>query len=84
MAEGEKPMRIVIQNLPKDVSEEEIREALKPFAQVGAIKLIKEGSAPATLIEVESRELADVLVRRINGHFYKGQRLAAWVPLWTE
>ncbi len=42
-------MRIVIENLPKDVSEEEIREALKPFAQVGAIKLIKEGSAPTTL-----------------------------------
>ena len=77
-------MRIVIQNLPKDISEEGIREALNQFGQVGAIKLIKEGSAPATLIEVESRELADVLVRRINGHFYKGRRLAAWVPLWNE
>jgi hypothetical protein len=77
-------MRIVIQNLPKDVSEEEIREALSRWAQVGTIKLIKEGSAPATLIEVESRELADSLVRHINGHFYKGQRLAAWVPLWNE
>ena len=75
-------MRIVIQNLPQDVSEEEVREALSRWAQVGTIKLIKEGSAPATLIEVESRELADTLVRRINGHFYKGQRLAAWVPLW--
>ena len=77
-------MRIVIENLPKDVSEEEIREALKPFAQVGAIKLIKEGSDPTTLIEVESRELADALVRRINGHFYKGRRLAVWVPLWND
>ena len=77
-------MRIVIENLPKDVSEEEIREALNPLARVGTIKLIKEGSAPATLIEVETREQADALVRRINGHFYKGRMLAAWVPLWNE
>ncbi len=77
-------MRIVIENLPKDVSEEEIREALSQWAQVGTIKLIKEGSAPGTLIEVESRELADALVRHINGYFYKGRELAAWVPLWNE
>ena len=76
-------MKIVIENLPKDVSDEETREALSRWAQVGTIKLIKEGSAPTTLIEVESRELADALVRHINGHFYKGQRLAAWVPLWN-
>jgi hypothetical protein len=77
-------MRIVIENLPKDVSEAEIREALGRWAQVGEIKLIKEGSAPSTLIEVETREQADALVRRINGHFYKGRRLAAWMPLWNE
>ena len=77
-------MRVVIENLPKDVSEEEIREALRPFAEVGTMKLIKEGSAPATLIEVESREQAHALVRRISGHYYKGRRLAAWVPLWNE
>jgi len=77
-------MRIVIQNLPKEVSEEEVREALKPFAEVGAIKLITEGSSPTTLVEVESGELADRLVSHINGHFYKGQRVAAWMPLWNE
>ena len=77
-------MRIVIENLPKNVSEEEIREALKPFAEIGTIKLIKEGSAPATLVEVETRERADALVRRINGHFYKGKRIAAWVPMWND
>ena len=77
-------MRIVIENLPKDVSEEEVREALRPFAEVGTIKLIKEGSAPTTLVEVESRELADALVRRINGHLYKGRKIAAWVPMWND
>ena len=77
-------MRIVIENLPQAVSEEEIREALSRWAQVGKIKLITEGSAPATLVEVDTRELADSLVNHINGHFYKGKRIAAWVPLWND
>lgn len=79
-------MRIVIDNLPQEVSEEEIREALSGFAQVGNITLITEGSAPAALIEVDMklREQAYELVRRISGHYYKGRRLGAWVPLWSE
>ena len=79
-------MRIVIENLPQDVTEEKIREAFAShqFGQVGEIKLIKEGSAPAALIEVDTRQQADALVRRINGHFYKGRNLAAWVPLWNS
>lgn len=79
-------MRIVIENLPKDVSEEEIREALSPFAQVGEIELIKEGSAPVAVIHVEmqQRERAYALARRITGHYYKGRKLGAWVPLWSE
>ena len=75
-------MQIVIQNLPNDVTETEIREALSRWAQVGEIKLIRESSAPTTVVEVDSRGLADSLVRHINGHFYKGRELRAWVPLW--
>jgi hypothetical protein len=75
-------MQIVIQNLPNDVTETEIREALSRWAQVGEIKLIREGSAPTTVVEVGSRGLADSLVKHINGHVYKGRELAAWVPLW--
>lgn len=80
-------MRIVIENLPQDMSEEEIREALRPFAQPGKIELIKEASGLDTvieLVEVKTREQANALAGRINGHFYKGRRLAAWVPLWGE
>jgi len=76
-------MHIVIENLPKDASEEKIREALSRWGHVGEIKLITEGSSPATIVEVDTRERADSLVRHINGHFYKGRELAAWVPLWT-
>jgi hypothetical protein len=64
------------------VAEEQIRAALSRWAQVGEIKLIRQGSAPTTVVEVDTRELADSLVRHINGHFYKGREIAAWVPLW--
>ena len=76
-------MRIVIENLPHDVSEDEIRQALSPFAPAGTITLIKEGSMPSAVIAVDMTHTAAVtLARRIDGHFYKGQRLRAWVPRW--
>lgn len=79
-------MLIVIDNLPKEVSAEEICEALSAFAQVGKITLIKEGSTPVAVIEVnmQYREQAYALVRRISGHYYKERKLGAWVPLWSE
>lgn len=79
-------MRIVIDNLPKEVSEEEICKALNPFAHVGKVTLIMDGSSPAAIIEVDMkwREQAYALAERISGHYYKGRRLGAWVPLWTE
>jgi hypothetical protein len=78
-------MRIVIENLPHDVSEEEVREALSPFAPVGRIALVKEGNLPTAIIETEMTRMEAVsLAMRITGHFHKGQRLRAWVPLWQE
>ena len=78
-------MRIVIENLPHDVSEEEVREALSPFAPVGRIALVKEGNLPTAVIETDITHVEAIsLAMRIDGHFYKGQRLRAWVPLWQE
>jgi RNA recognition motif-containing protein len=75
-------MRIVIGNLSDDVSEEGIREALKPFAPVEKIKLVKEGGAPSALIEMEmTRPQAEALAKRIHGRVYQGRELRAWVPL---
>jgi len=75
-------MRIVVGNLPDEVSEEEIREALKAFAPVGNIKLVKESGTPSAVIEMEmSRPAADALAKRIQGRIYKGRNLHAWVPL---
>jgi len=75
-------MRIVIGNLPDDVDDEGIREALSPFAPVDSIKLIKEGSAPSAIIEMEmTREQAEALAKRIQGRVYQGRELRAWVPM---
>jgi hypothetical protein len=77
-------MRIIIENLHRDVSEDEIREALRPFTPVDNIKLIREGSMPAALIEIQMTHAeAAELAMRLDGHLYKGRRLHAWVPLWN-
>jgi len=75
-------MRIVIGNLPDDVTEEGIKEALSPFAPVEGIKLVKESGAPTAIIETDMpRPSAEALAKRIAGRIYKGKPLNAWVPL---
>jgi RNA recognition motif-containing protein len=74
-------MRIVIGNLPDDVSEEGIRTALSPFAPVEKIKLVKDSGTPSALIEMEmTRPQAEALAKRIQGRLYQGRELRAWVP----
>jgi RNA recognition motif len=75
-------MRIVVANLPDDVSEEGIRAALSPFAPVDKIKLVKESGTPSAVIDMEMTRLkADALAKRINGRMYQGRELRAWVPV---
>ncbi|MFL6582162.1 MAG: RNA recognition motif domain-containing protein [Burkholderiales bacterium] len=75
------PMRIVIANLPDDVTEEGIREALSPFAPVDKIKLANESGTPSAVIETEiTRGQAEAWAKRITGRMYQGKPLRAWVP----
>ena len=75
-------MRIMVGNLPDDVTEDTIREALSDVAPVNAIKLVPEGGAPSAMIEMEmSRADAEALARRIHGRIHEGRELRAWVPL---
>ena len=75
-------MRIVIGNLPENVSEEGIREALQPFAPVENITLTKESGTPSAVIEMEmTRGQAEALAKRIQGRIYQGRDLRAWVPV---
>lgn len=75
-------MRIMVGNLPDDVTESAIREALSDVAPINSVKLVPEGGAPSAMIEMEmTRAEAEALARRIQGRIYKGRELRAWVPL---
>lgn len=75
-------MRIMVGNLPDNIAEETIREALSDVAPINAVKLVTEGGTPTAMIEMElSRADAEALARRIQGRMYQGRELRAWVPL---
>jgi len=75
-------MRIMVGNLPDDIAQETIREALSDVAPINAVKLVTEGGTPTAMIEMElSRADAEALARRIQGRIYQGRELRAWVPL---
>lgn len=75
-------MRIVIGNLPDDVTEEGIQDALNPFAPVDSIKLVHDSGAPTAVIEMDmTKAEADTLANRIQGRIYEGRELRAWVPI---
>lgn len=75
-------MRIVIGNLPDDVSEEGIQEALSAFAPIESIKLVHDSGAPTAVIDMDmTKAEADALAKRIQGRIYEGRDLRAWVPI---
>ena len=75
-------MRIVVANLPDDITEQAVREALSAFAPVDKIKLVTDSGAPSAVIEIDmTRAAADALAKRIQGRLYNGRPLRAWVPL---
>lgn len=75
-------MRIVVGNLPDDVTEDGIREALRPFAPVDKIMLLKDSGTPSAVIEMEmTHDQAEALAKRIHGRIFQGRDLRAWVPL---
>jgi len=75
-------MRIVIGNLPDDVTEDGIQDALSAFAPVESIKLVHESGAPTAVIDMDMTKAdADALAKRIQGRIYEGRELRAWVPI---
>ena len=75
-------MRIVIGNLPDDVTEDGIQEALSAFAPVESIKLVHDSGAPTAVIDMDmTKAEADALAKRIQGRIYEGRDLRAWVPI---
>lgn len=77
-------MRILIGNLPADVTQDALTESLRKVAPVGKVTVVRDGDAqnPVAVIEIAlSREDADALARRIDGLIHRDKPLTAWVPL---
>ena len=75
-------MRIVIGNIPDDVTEDGIQDALSAFAPVESIKLVHESGAPTAVLDMDMTKAdADALAKRIQGRIYEGRELRAWVPI---
>ncbi len=75
-------MRIVISNLPDDVTQDGIAEALSGIAPVNSVKLVTEGKQPLAMIDMDmTREQAEALVDRIRHRIYRGRKLMASVPV---
>ena len=74
-------IHIIIGNLPDDVTEEGIRDALSSFASTDKIRLANDSGTPTAMIDVDMpRAQAETLAARINGRSYQGRLLRAWVP----
>jgi hypothetical protein len=78
-------MRIVIENLPHDATEDSLREALGPFAEVAETTIVRQCKEPLAVVVVNmTRAQAQAFVSRIDERIYRGHRLNAWVPLWDD
>jgi hypothetical protein len=74
-------MRIVIANLPDDITEEQLRASLQGFAPPEKVSLQKQSDTPSAVIEMDiTRAQAEALAKRISSHNFGGRTLTAWVP----
>ena len=76
-------MNVLIRNLPGNVSEEEVMEALKESGvPVEELTLTNEGNEELGTVIVSmntSRAGANALAKMVNGKLWKGRRLEALV-----
>lgn len=80
--------RILIGNLPPDVTVEEIEQVARDGgAEAHRVRLNREGDAEkvAAVLELPNldRAAADRIAGRINGVRYRERTLTAYVPLFT-
>jgi len=75
-------MRIVIEHIAHDATEDSIRAAFTTFAEVGKVTLLVHCRDPLAIIEVKMTQAqAQAMASRINDRIHEGHRLNAWVPL---
>jgi hypothetical protein len=87
MSDNER-LHILVGNLPPDVSEDEIQEALADLGFELTVRLFREGSAERVTAQLTfagmTRGVAEKLAARLNGRQYRGRVLKAYVPLFFK
>ncbi len=74
--------RLMIGNLPDDATEDGLREALSRIMVVDTVHMVREGDVPSAVVETRMTQAqAEAVAQRIQGIFYKGRELRAWVPV---
>ena len=80
-------MEILVQDLPGDTTEEQLREYLRPFGDINSLTLTNEGNnsrATATVDMPVSAAIGEVIVERIRQKPFNGHNLRAEVLLFFK
>lgn len=79
---------VLVGNLPPDVHEDDLHDALEGLGYELDIKLIREGDEEKVMAVVRfegmTRNVAEDLAAKINGRISKGRELRAYVPLFLK
>ena len=79
---------VLVGNLPPEVNEDDLQDALEGLGYELEIKLIREGSEERVTAVVRfdgmTRGVADQLAERIKGTIWQGRALHAYVPLFMK
>ena len=72
-------MNIYVGNLSREVTEDDLREALKEFGEVTSVNLIKDKFSGESkgfgFVEMPSKDEAQSAINELNGKELKGQTL---------
>lgn len=87
MSEAEN-IAILVGNLPSDVQEDDVLDALEGLGYELSVSLKREGDAEKVLAVVRfdgmTRGVAEKLAQRIQGMLWRDRTLTAYVPLFFD
>ncbi len=85
---GQENIAVLIGNLPPQVTEDDLQDALEGLGYDLEVKLSREGSAEKVTAIVRfdgmTRAIAEKLAERIKGMPWQGRTLTAYVPLFFK
>lgn len=83
-----KDISILVSNLPPDVAEEDVEDALEHLGYDLSVSLVREGSPDKVTAVIKfsgmTRSTAQTLADRIDGMPWRNRYLRAYVPLFTQ